>query len=228
MKSIAIIPARGGSVRIPGKNTVLIHDKPLVAWAIECAIKSGIFNTIAVSTNDDDVKHICKAYPQVTVVHRPAELARGVGVLEQTCMGDVMNYCGPHGHIFLLQPTSPLRTATSVIKANDMLSSGFDSVVGVVSAPESYFAWTIGKDGEGKALYDQRPRTQDIRLYQETGVLYATTGKQWEQTHLRVSGRVGMLELPKWEATDINDLDDLELARWRMSKQQFRRKPPVP
>lgn len=227
MKSIGIIPARAGSVRIPGKNICQVFGREMVEWTILSAIKAKL-TTIAVSTNDDDVKAICKRHKEVTIVHRPSELARGVGNLEQTCMGDVMNYCGPHDQILLLQPTSPMRGATPILRALELLNEpGIDSVVGVVEDPGIYFGWKI-ENGRAIALYKDRPRTQDLKLYRETGALYATTGEQWQRTHLRVSGEIAALELHKWEAHDINDLYDLWLGEAIMQKAQLKKFPLVP
>ena len=75
MSKICLIPARGGSKRIPRKNIKLFHGKPLIAWSIENAIKSDIFDQIYVSTDDDEIAQIAKEYGAKIPFLRPRNIS---------------------------------------------------------------------------------------------------------------------------------------------------------
>jgi len=73
--NVAIIPARGGSKRIPRKNIKEFCGKPMIAWSIEAALKSGVFNRIIVSTDDEDIAEVTRQYGAEVPFMRPAELS---------------------------------------------------------------------------------------------------------------------------------------------------------
>jgi len=73
--NVAIIPARGGSKRIPRKNIKEFCGKPMIAWSIEAALKSGVFNRIIVSSDDEDIAEVTRQYGAEVPFMRPAELS---------------------------------------------------------------------------------------------------------------------------------------------------------
>jgi len=138
---LAIIPARGGSKGVPGKNLKDLNGKPLIAWTIEAAKKSRYIDEIVVST---DYKAIAKAaikYGATVPFKRPKELAS-----DNAKMIDVMSHCirffqnagDDYDIIILLQPTSPLRSAHDIDKAiGFFIEKGAKAVVGVVECEHS-------------------------------------------------------------------------------------------
>jgi len=142
MRTIAVIPARGGSKRLPGKNTKDLCGKPLIAWAIEAAMKSGVFDRVYVSTDDQHTAAMSAKYG-ARVIMRPPDLARGepqgasgmrAGAIAPIhalrLLQDAEGY-EPEA-LMLLQPTSPLRTGEDVFHAYNMLRAS-DTVDAVVS-----------------------------------------------------------------------------------------------
>jgi len=95
--NIAIIPARGGSKRIPRKNIKLFHGKPLIAYSIELAIESGLFERVIVSTDDHEIAEIAQQYGAEVPFIRPDELAD-----DHTGTGDVVEHA-----IKYMQATGP-------------------------------------------------------------------------------------------------------------------------
>ena len=87
MKTIAIIPARGGSKRIPRKNIKNFHGKPLIAYSIEVALKSGLFDKVVVSTDDEEIADIAQKYGATVPFLRPKELSD-----DFTGTGEVINH----------------------------------------------------------------------------------------------------------------------------------------
>ena len=75
---IAIIPARGGSVRIPHKNIKKFHGKPIIAYSIEVALECGLFDRVIVSTDDDEISEVARSYGAETPFQRPDELATDI------------------------------------------------------------------------------------------------------------------------------------------------------
>lgn len=115
---IAIIPARGGSKRLPGKNIKDLAGKPMIAWTIEAAIQSDIFDHILVSTDDEEIAKISKAFGANVPFLRPAEISTDHATTNDvvTHMVDwIENKYGQTVSIVtILQPTSPLRTAADI------------------------------------------------------------------------------------------------------------------
>lgn len=131
---IALIPARGGSKRVPGKNTKLLHGKPLLVYSIEAAIASGLFRTILVSTDDPEAKRI--AWQAGVGVHdRKPEHATDESPDIQW-VRDVME--GREEEIFaILRPTSPLRTGSTIRRCYArFMASGADSIRAIEKAKQ--------------------------------------------------------------------------------------------
>ena len=119
-RTIALIPLRGGSVSIPGKNVKLIAGKPLCAWNIEAAVQSGIFQDVIVSTDCDEIASVVQSLDlNVTVLKRPKELATSSATSES-----VMLHCADHFEfdvMTLIQATTPFALASDFVKAGEKL-----------------------------------------------------------------------------------------------------------
>jgi len=120
--NIAIIPARGGSKRLPGKNILPLGGKPLITWTIDAALDSGVFDRVYVSTDSQKIAAIARAAGALVPFLRPPELA-----LDESSTEDVITHMvtwveeneGDVATICILQPTSPLRNFLHIIKANE-------------------------------------------------------------------------------------------------------------
>src|SRR5688500_9327671 len=117
MTALALIPARGGSKGLPGKNTRALRGKPLIAWTIDAARQAGIFDRVLVSTDSSEIADVARRYGALVPFTRPAEIAA-----DETPMRDVIRHtlvaetaAGLEPEIIvLLQPTSPLRSAEDI------------------------------------------------------------------------------------------------------------------
>lgn len=112
-KVLAVIPARRGSVRLPGKNLADISGKPMLAWTVEAAKGSCYIDTIALSTDDEAIMRVGFAHGIHVGIRRPAELS-GPQATSAAVVLHAMGMLAPHDLIVLLQPTSPLRTAQDI------------------------------------------------------------------------------------------------------------------
>lgn len=145
---LALIPARGGSKGIPRKNVRSIAGKPLIGWTIDAALSSRVFARVVVSTEDSEIAEIARVCGAEVPFMRPAELS-----------GDDTSGIAPVLHaldelpgfdaVVLLQPTSPLRSASDIAEVVALArTSGARSVVSV-SEPDAHPQWTYRMDSDG-------------------------------------------------------------------------------
>ena len=181
-KILVIIPARGGSKRIPKKNIRLLAGEPLIAYTIETALKSRYLNRIVVSTEDEEIARISKKYG-AEVIKRPkilaADKAKTVDAISHVLKILERKKYIPD-LIILLQPTSPLRTADDIDKAIDIfLQNKCESVVSVCEMEPSPY-WFFGiKEKYLKPILGRKnllKRSQDLpKIYVINGAIYITT-----------------------------------------------------
>lgn len=123
---LAIIPARGGSKRLPGKNIKLLNGKPLIAYTIEAALKSKYITKVLVSTDCDEIAKVAIEYGAIVPELRPDYLAS-----DSSSSNDVIlytlnllkqKYCIDYSQCILLQPTSPLRTSKHIDEAIELFN----------------------------------------------------------------------------------------------------------
>ncbi len=181
MEVLAIIPVRGGSKGIPGKNIKPLAGKPLVAYTIEASLKSKYISRTVVSTEDSKIKQISLSFG-AEVVDRPEELARDETKTAPVLL-QVIETLDKTGYtpdvVILLQATCPLRDAKQIDEAFELfINSDCDSVFAAREIGTTHAYWRKKLDGTYDCLYDyrHRPRRQDtdlhLPLYCETGATY--------------------------------------------------------
>ena len=150
---IAIIPARGGSTRIPRKNIKLFHGKPIIAYSIETAIESDLFGDVFVSTDNPDIKEVARKYG-AKIVHRPSDLCRDeIGT--QEVARHALKATGAEDMVCVLYATSPLLTAEELVMSFEVfkdLGSNYLYSVDIHSNDAGCFYF-----GEVQAFIDEIP-----------------------------------------------------------------------
>ena len=178
---IAIIPARGGSKRLPGKNIKLLGDKPLIAWTIEAAIKSNIFDHIFVSTDSEEIASVSRDYGAKVPFLRPAELSSDTATTNDVVTHLISwfekEYSQEVSNIAILQPTSPLRNAQHIQEAFKVMEMKRAKAVVSVCELEHpiQFCNQLGVDGsmDGFIEPSDMKRTQDLdSTYRLNGAIY--------------------------------------------------------
>lgn len=178
---IAIIPARGGSKRLPGKNIKLLGGKPLIAWTIEAAIKSNIFDHIFVSTDSEEIASVSRDYGAKVPFLRPAELASDTATTNDVVTHLVewfeKEYNKEVTTVAILQPTSPLRNAQHIQEAFKVMEMKRAKAVVSVCELEHpiQFCNQLGVDGsmDGFIELGDMKRTQDLEpYYRLNGAIY--------------------------------------------------------
>lgn len=134
--NVAIIPARGGSKRLPGKNLRLFAGKPLIAWTIESALTSGCFSRVIVSTDDSDIAVVAQRWGAEVPFLRPSHLATDAAstqdVLAHAMTQMLAEDSDDVDYMMLLQPTSPLRQVSDIQAAFRLLEEkNGDAIVSV-------------------------------------------------------------------------------------------------
>jgi CMP-N-acetylneuraminic acid synthetase len=117
---LAVIPARGGSKRLPRKNVLPLAGRPLICWSIDAALASGVFDDVLVSTDDEEIATVARAAGALVPWLRPAELASDTATSAAVLQHALAWYEGARGPaeaVVLLQPTSPFRGAASIREA---------------------------------------------------------------------------------------------------------------
>ena len=215
---LCVIPVRGGSKGIPGKNLRLIGGKPLVVWTIEQALACHPPVHVIVSTDDAEIAAVATAAGAHVPFLRPAALATDAAATEPVVEHALAWWRTQHEDpdaVMLLQATSPIRLPGTLDRALAQFAGNqFDSLVGVV--PQSLFVWTAGPPPTPGYDVDRRPRRQDIPAdqvrYRETGSLYLTRPAVYDTLHNRLGGRIGLFIMDEIEGTDIDIEPDLLLA----------------
>jgi len=124
---LAIIPARGGSKRLPRKNILDLNGKPLIAWSIEAGLSSKYIDKVVVTSDDDDILNLSKSLG-VEILKRPDYLASDTATTFDT-IKHVIEEVANYDYIILLQPTSPLRDALHIDEAIELLENKKASAV---------------------------------------------------------------------------------------------------
>lgn len=212
---IAIIPARGGSKRVPGKNLVEVGGVSLVERAVRVAKDLDVIDMVVVSSDYDDILH-AGAVAGAEALKRPDALAADNTRTAEVVL-NVLDTLLERGESFdylvLLEPTSPLRHVETVFTAiKRSIDNQLDSV-GTVVENRSYF-WRQS-DGVFVPLFPNAPhRTQEREpLFWQSGVCYVTSTSFLRETGLFIGGRKDFIVVSAEEAVDIDNPIDVVIAR---------------
>lgn len=221
MRTLCVIPVRGGSKGLPRKNAAeLIDTISLLEWTIRQAQASCLADTTIVSTEDEELSQIASTCG-APVLPRPLHLASDestTGSVVEDLLGKVDPQSRLYRAITILQVTSPLRRVEDIDGAVDLFANGaYDSVVSAcafsgVHPAKLYFLTDEG--AQSVAPECETRRRQDLPpIFQRNGAIFMVTREYFEDTGRLWGGRTGLLQMPAARSLDIDTLDDLEAAR---------------
>lgn len=221
MKILAIIPARGGSKGIVGKNITPLLSKPLVAWTIEAAKKSKYINRTIVSSDDENILAISQKYG-AEIIKRPKKIA-GDNSAYQLLIFHLLDTLKRQEKyipdlLVYLQPTSPLRTNTDIDKAiSYMLLKKADSLASVYEVNNKYLkSFVINSKGYLKgAASDRFPsyNRQDLPdLFMPNGAIYVVKTKTFLKYKDLVSPKTVPFLMSQDKSIDVDGLQDLKMV----------------
>lgn len=217
---IAIIPARGGSKRIPRKNIKSFHGKPIIAYAIENALNSGIFDEVFVSTDDEEIATIARNYGASVPVLR-SEKNSDDHTTTFDVLIEVANYFLSIGkkieQACCIYPTTPLLSSENLTDGFQIFSkSEFDVLLSSVEF-ESHIqrGFTLGKSNEVQLLQPDYilKRSQDIPAsFHDAGAFYFFNVDSLKNNGSLWKGKVGGFQLPTERVQDIDTPNDWKMA----------------
>lgn len=220
METIAIIPARGGSKRIPRKNLFPIAGKPLIAYTILAAKQSRKVAGVFVSTDDEEIASVAKHYG-ADIIQRPPELAMDDSSSEDAIKHALVSIISGGASVrqfCLLQPTSPLRTALHIDEAIDLYhQANCRPLISVTSAPSN-----INKLLEGSAQgvrpafglpeFSAKPSSVAPFRYTPNGAIYIVSVAHFFETGSLYDGVMTPFIMHRTCSTDIDYPEDIKVA----------------
>jgi YrbI family 3-deoxy-D-manno-octulosonate 8-phosphate phosphatase len=220
---LCIIPARGGSKGIPGKNLRLVGGKPLVAHSIEAARGTRSITRVVVSTDDPQIAEVSKRVG-AEVIERPIELSGDTASSEAAILHalDIMREQerSDPGIIVLLQCTSPL-TNSSDIDGTVQALRDEEADCALAVTPFHYFLWGRDADGSARGInHDKRfrpMRQQRDPQFLETGAIYVMRTEGFRAAGHRFFGKTAMYAIPPERCLEIDEPADLALAEARFA-----------
>ena len=222
--NVAVIPARGGSKRIPRKNIRLFNGKPMVAWPIGIAKVSGLFEKIIVSTDDEEIASIALEHGAEVPFLRPTELAddhsNTAPVIAHAISAIASIGINP-SFVCCIYPCTPFLQSQDLISGMALLlESGEDFAYSVAEYPHPVQrALERGDNGKMRFVKPEHEftRTQDLAAtYHDLGQFYWGSSDAWVR-HGRMHSGAGLV-LPHWRFVDIDTEDDWIKAELILSK----------
>lgn len=216
--AVAIIPARGGSKRLPRKNVALLAGRPLLAYTIDSAQGSGLFTRVIVSTEDPEIRDVAAA-AGAQVHARPAALASDTAGVVEVC-GDVLaGIPEPPETFCCLYATAALRGAEDIRAARALLDPGrCDFVMAVTEyAKTPLQALVETGDGHLRLMWPDLvdlPRVTRPRLWVDNGSTYWCTTRAFLEARTFYGPNLRGYEMPRARSVDVDTADDLELLAY--------------
>lgn len=226
---LAIIPARGGSKGLPGKNIKDLCGKPLIAWSIEQAKACSSIDRVVVSTDDDQIAEVAKKYGAEVPFMRPAELASDTASTIDVIF-HALDWFEKYEdyqpvYILLLQPTSPLRTVEDIEGAIQTFKDKSARAVVSVCETDHHPWWSNRLPDDGNMKNFLRPdilnkRRQDLPVfYRLNGAIYVADTNYLREQNSFFGPNTFAYKMPKERSIDIDSGIDFELAALLLEKQ---------
>lgn len=219
MKVLAIITARGGSKRIPRKNIKCFCDKPIMAYSVEAAVESKVFDTVMISTEDEEIAQIGQKYGAEVPFYRSEETASDYATTTDVLMEVLEEYekRGQHFDIACcIYPTAPFVTAKRLREAVETLSaSDADTLIPVVAFSYPPQRAMVIEDGKLNFKYPENltVRSQDLeKHYHDAGQFYVFRTDAFKKNKNLMVGNILPLVLDEMEVQDIDTEEDWKMA----------------
>ncbi len=226
---LAIIPARGGSKRLPNKNILDLAGKPLISWSVNAAIKSQYIDKVMVTTDSDEIMEVAKKYGAEVPFKRPDYLSTDTAIRPDVIKHTIDFYKNENqekfDYIVFLQPTSPLRDESHIDKAiEDMLEKNADAMVSVceVEHPVQWSGLLPDNKDMSNFLNDQdiKSRSQDFQIYYRLNgaIFICDSNKFMKSGCMFLQENIFAYVMPQNVSVDIDTEIDFMLARFTLEK----------
>ncbi|KZK74748.1 MAG: acylneuraminate cytidylyltransferase [Pelodictyon luteolum] len=220
MHTVAVIPARGGSKGLPGKNIHPLAGRPLLGWTIMQARAARAVQRVVVSTDDEDIAAVSLLYG-AEVVRRPPELSGDTATSESAILHTLDSLLqggavDPDAVVFL-QATSPLRKPDDIDRAVErFIAEKADSLISVTRA-DDLTIWEEAETGWQSVNFDWRNRgmRQDRPAqYIENGSIYIFSPRLLRETGNRIGGKLAAYPMEFWQTWEIDTIEEIALIEF--------------
>ncbi len=219
---LALVPARGGSKGLPGKNIRSLCGRPLIQWSIEAGLSSRFVDLVVVSTDSQEIADVGMASGASVPFIRPPDLASDAASSIDVVV-HALDFLAQDGKDFdvvvLLEPTSPLRDSSDIDQAlQSMTDRDASAIVSVCRAESSHPAFVFRKTPDGHlAPFMERPptglRRQEIEpMFFLDGSIYASDVQVLRARRSFYHSDTIAYEVPKWKSFEIDDLEDFQIV----------------
>ena len=223
---LAVIPARGGSKRIPRKNIKEFHGKPMIAWSIQAALNSGCIDEVWVSTDDEEIAAIAQTYGAKVPFIRPAHLsddfATTADVMQHAVQECQIQYQQLPDYVCCLYATAPFVQQQDLLQGFELIQS--KDLDYVFSATNYSFpiqrAIKIDSDGKVNMFSPEffNTRSQDLEeAWHDAGQFYWGNAQAWIHKHAVFTPKSNIIPLPPHRVQDIDTLSDWHRAEMMAS-----------
>ena len=220
MKNVAIIPARGGSKRIPHKNIKSFEGKPIIGYSIETALESGLFDRVIVSTDDPEIASVSKSFGAEIPFLRPVELAddfTGTNAVVKHCLEWLLKNNYPVTYACCIYATAPFVHKKYLQEGyKQLVDSGKSFAFSITSFPFAIQrALRIKTDNSVEPIFPENnfTRSQDLEnTYHDAGQFYWGTKDAFLNDEVVYSSKSTGVILPRFLVQDIDTLEDWHYA----------------
>lgn len=221
---LAVIPARGGSKRIPRKNIKMFHGQPMIAWSIQAAIDSGCFDEVWVSTDDEEIAAVAQVYgakvPFLRPVHLSDDFATTADVMSHAVeeFGKI-NHALPD-YICCLYATAPFVIKADLVQGLEKIknNSNLNYVFSATTYPFPIQRAIKLNEYDTVEMFSPQyfnVRSQDLEeAWHDAGQFYWGTAEAWLNKAMIFSTQSRVVELPRFRVQDIDTQEDWDRAEW--------------
>ena len=221
---LAVIPARGGSKRLPNKNILFLCGKPLISWSIEAGLNSKYIDKVIVSSDSDDILNISKKYDAETI-KRPIQFASDTANSFDVVKHVVENLDEMYDFIILLQPTSPLRNSAHIDEALRYCNyKKANAVISVCETSQSPLWSNVLPENDNMDNFFRESffnkRSQDLKKYYcLNGAIYISkTNLLLEEKTFFLNDKIYAYKMDRWSSVDIDEKIDFQFAELLIEK----------
>jgi N-acylneuraminate cytidylyltransferase len=219
-KPIVIIPARGGSKRIPRKNVKMFAGKPIIGYPIKELLDSKHFDSVYVSTDDPEIAQIAESFGAIVPGLRPSALANDYVTTVEVIGDEIVRFKldkDPELIVCCVYPTAPLLKGEEVLEASKLLSSkNWDYIISskkVQTLPQRSFFLDDNQRIKLHFPEHENSRTQDLDIsYEDAGQFYCSKAKTWISKTPMFTSHSTLYEISSQMTQDIDTIDDWSKA----------------
>jgi CMP-N-acetylneuraminic acid synthetase len=225
-RRLCLVPARGGSQRVPRKNIAPLAGRPLLAWTVEAAVGSGLFQRVVVSTEDEEIARVAERHG-AAVLARAAELATSAATGVEVCVDAIERLAAAGEHfdvLAFLLPTAPLRTADDLRGAwRRFVEGDADFLMGVTDYAIPPFWALEERDGYLRPYWGHEylVKSQELpRVCVDNGAVYLARIEAFLRERTFYGERLVGYRMPRERSVDIDEPVDLALAAFFLERRQ--------